>query len=1074
MDYCVVFVCIMSLCCAAATPFYQNDSKINPAAIADGLEIAADTLDIVNGLLKVSGALFPELEPVTGVLGAFFGLFSLMFSAGSESAEMTFMKEQFEEVNMKLDTISQDVNQIKNLITDNTLKAAYIADEGKILNGYNQLQDFLRELQNLSCNTGGDCARERIRIASRYDQYFDINLNMQNIFRGAMDSTPVFSKPLIEQIKSSSDCNVPSIQDFTDGILKLAIKEKKVTMIHEMLTATNYSITNRMNTWLNQMYTLKHHTDKAVSCCFNDMGTYIIKDLGDPKYQSGYSANSAASNALKHHLETKYFWLNWIVLAFDKDDDTDDYTIANGGTVFWSKGNRRKFYAFYLDKGTYGNAIRDKVFDTIDYIIANAWASIQFRGAEQRYILPIDEILTRFRNKLQEQGVWKNIKSFAMLNHDKHFYQASHGNNIASFFERIIQINDYKFFLTLKSEEELQASHCSLSCKNGGSCRRYPYSSSSFCSCAEFFYGRECEYRSNTTMASNLEAMVQQMMKIPKVVDVFFEIRDMSNFIGSSLGRIQRAISHLDKNIGKAFVKLHDDLSDQLAWVGTVTTYGDPIKSLQYFIKVFEEYKQNTVQSNQKEQMALAEAVLGAQRYNGIRRWLHDFNNLINGTSGFTLTPEDPVLIRYMTHYHSMACSQEYKNAIDNVWRQLMFLQQRGYILWIQALHILNEPADFALKQYEDYTDSQIETLRKETCSIVVPFSEHANCTGGYYLNQLIPVTVKCKINYFLQGSSTVNCVKPNAKPNATCVACNCSVEGSSTLQCAEQSGKCTCKEKEHFYGNKCENRDCVWSKWGQWGACNRSCDHGMKTRQRAHAITERGSGTVCNGPSEQSTSCFNGCCSSQFTCSVNSRCISNQQICDNRNDCGNGQDESSCCKKNYTQTNDWGGGDSVYLDRHDINCGKNMLREFQLETPKKDSRIRYRYHCCRFSKPSVCSTKRKTNSATESNESLVYLDKQYVNCGSAGVLKRFHLARTSNQKQWYYEYTCCQVNSPFHITCENRETQYTFHKDDDNNIYLDRQRVACNKYEYLSSFQLERNRNHDHVRYKYRCCKIV
>ena len=1067
MYYSIVIVTfVTSFCCVATTPSYQNDSKINTAAIADGLEIAADTLDIVNGLLKVSGALFPVLEPVTGVLGAFFGLFSLMFSAGSESAEMTYMKEQFGEVNMKLDTISQDVNQIKDLITDNTLRAAYIADEGKILNGYNQLQDFLRELQNLSCNAGSNCARERIRIASRYDQYFDINSNMQNIFRGAMDPTPVFSKPLIEQIKSSSDCNVRDIQNLADGILKLAIKEQKVTMIHEMLSGTNYSITIRMNNWLKQMYTLKHHTDKAVSGCFKDIGKYIKKDVGDPKYQSGYSANSAASNALKQHLEKKYFWLNWIVVAFDIDDDTDDYTIANGGTVFWSKGNRRKFYAFYLDKGAYDNAIRDKVFDTLDYIIANAWYSLVTGGhGQSSYPLSITEVLTRCKAKLQEQGVWDNIKSFAMLDDDKNFHQASGGNDLASFFQRTFQNNEYRMLFTLKTEEELQPIHCNLSCKNGGSCRRYPYSRSSFCNCAEFFYGRECEYRSNTTMASNLEAMVQQMMKIPKVIDVFFEISDMSNFIGSSLGRIQRAINHLDKNIGKAFVKLHDDLSDQLAWVGTVTIYDDLIKSLQYFIQVFEEFKQNTVQNNQKEQMALAEAVLGAQRYNGIRRWLHDFNNLINGTSGFTLTPEDPVLIRYMTHYQSMACSQEYKNAIDNVWRQLMFLQQRGYILWIQALHILNEPADFALKQYEDYTDSQTETLRKKTCSLVVPFSEHANCTGGYYLNELIHVTVKCKINYFLQGSDTINCVNPNA----TCVACNCNAEGSSTLQCAQQTGNCTCKE--HFYGNKCDNRDCVWSKWGQWGACNRSCDHGMKTRQRSHAITERGSGSVCTGPSEQSMPCFNGCCSNQFTCSVNNKCISNQQVCDNKNDCGNDQDESSCCSVHHTSNGDWGDGDAVYLDRHDINCGNNMVREFQLERPSHDI-IRYRYHCCRFPKP-FCTTKSLTSHASASDETMVYLDRQSVNCGSTGVLKRFHLAR-SNRYQWYYEYTCCQVNSPFHITCENRETQYTYHNSNGNNVYLDRQRVACNKYEYLSYFHLERNRNGDQIRYKYRCCKVV
>ena len=1064
----IFLVFVTSLSGVAATSSYQNASKINTAAIADGLEIAADTLDIVNGLLKVSGALFPELEPITGILGAFFGLFSLMFSFGSESAEMTFMKEQFGELNMKLDTLSQDVNQIKDIITDNTLRAAYIVDEGKILNGYDQMQDFLHELQNFTCSNGINCARERIRIASKYDQYFDVNLNMENIFRGAMDNTTVFSKPLIEHIKSSSHCNVYEIQSFADGILRLAMKELKVTLIHEMLSGTNYSITNRMNTWVKRMYTLKKHTDKAVTECYQDIRRYIKDDVRDPKYQSGYSANPAAANAMKRHLETKYFWLNWIVVSFDKDDDTHDFMISNGGNVFWSDaGHRRKFFAFYLDKGTYDAATSDKVFDTLDFIIAKAWDSVIHRGYGQgRYILPVTDILTRFKEKLQEQGVWHYVKTFAMTDDDKHFYKATDGNDMASFFERTFQNNNYRMFFILKSQAELQPDHCSISCKNGGSCQKYPLSSRSFCNCAEFFYGRECEYRSNTTMAATLDAMVQQMMKIPKVVDVFFEIKDMSNFIGSSLGQIQRAINHLDKNIGKAFVRLHEDLSDQLAWVGTVTTYNDPIKTLQYFIKVFEEYKQSADKSNLMEQRALAEAVLGAQRYNGIRRWLHDFNNLINGTSGFTLTPEDPVLIRYMTHYQSKACSQEYKNAIDNVWRQLMFLQQRGYILWIQALHILNEPADYALKQYEDYTDSQTETLGKKSCSLVVPFSEHANCTGGFYLNQRITVNVQCKPNYFLQGNNAITCVNPNAK----CVACNCSVEGSTTLQCDHKTGKCSCKN--NFYGTKCENRDCDWSAWGSWGACNKSCDHGMKTRHRTHKITKRGSGKVCTGQSEQSTGCNSICCSNQFTCSDNKKCISNQQVCDNRIDCRNGQDESNCCRRGYTPNNAWGDGDAVYLDRHDINCGNDLLTEFQLERPSHDV-IHYRYQCCKFSKQ-FCSTKRKSSTPTASDESIVYLDRQYVDCGSTSVLKRFHLARNPRGNQWYYEYTCCQVNSPFHITCHDRETQYSYHDSDENNVYLDRQRVACNKYEYLSAFHLERNHNGDQVRYKYRCCKVV
>ena len=46
--------------------------------------------------------------------------------------------------------------------------------------------------------------------------------------------------------------------------------------------------------------------------------------------------------------------------------------------------------------------------------------------------------------------------------------------------------------------------------------------------------------------------------------------------------------------------RLHEDLSDKLAWIGIVTTYGDLIKSLQYFMKLFEEYKKAAGQNFRK------------------------------------------------------------------------------------------------------------------------------------------------------------------------------------------------------------------------------------------------------------------------------------------------------------------------------------------------------------------------------------------------------------------------------------------------------------------------------------------
>ena len=567
------------------------------------------------------------------------------------------------------------------------------------------------------------------------------------------------------------------------------------------------------------------------------------------------------------------------------------------------------------------------------------------------------------------------------------------------------------------------------------------------------------------------------MMKIPKVVDVYFEIRDVGNIIGSSLGKIERAISHLDVNIGNALARLHEDLSDELAWIGIVTSYGDLIKSLQYFMKLFEEYKKAAGQNFRKDETALAEAVLGAHRYDGIRRWLHDFNSLINGTSGFTFTPEEPILIRYMTHYQTMACTDAYKKAIDNVWRQLMFLQHKGYMMWIQALHILNEPSEFVSKQYQVYTDSQTETLRHKSCTLFIPNSEHINCSGGFYLNKGITVSVTCNTNFYLIGSDKVTC---NGH-SSTCNACNCNAEGSTTMQCAQETGKCKCNE--HFYGDKCENRDCVWSNWSQWSACSMKCDHGGTTTRRKHyAITKRGSGFDCRGQSEENVSCFNGCCKNQYLCTNTKTCIPIQQVCDNRNDCGNGQDEdaSTCCNVQHSYEKGGGSGTPRALFDTDVNCGNNLIREFQLERPT-DNSIRYRYHCCRFSHSSFCKPRREVSTKfTYIGPAFYYLDRQTVDCGNRkGVLMQFRLVGGSkapggSTHTWKYVYSCCDIYPGFTVTCQDRNSMISKRQGNNDVFLLVKQRVRCEKYEYLSSFHLKTLSHATEVKYEYRCCKIV
>ena len=49
--------------------------------------------------------------------------------------------------------------------------------------------------------------------------------------------------------------------------------------------------------------------------------------------------------------------------------------------------------------------------------------------------------------------------------------------------------------------------------------------------------------------------------------------------------------------------------------------------------------------------------------------------------------------------------------------------------------------------------------------------------------------------------------------------------------------------EKKYFDGRVC---DCIWNEWGSWGHCSKSCDEGIKTREREVVSQATNGGQAC------------------------------------------------------------------------------------------------------------------------------------------------------------------------------------------------------------------------------------
>jgi hypothetical protein len=103
------------------------------------------------------------------------------------------------------------------------------------------------------------------------------------------------------------------------------------------------------------------------------------------------------------------------------------------------------------------------------------------------------------------------------------------------------------------------------------------------------------------------------------------------------------------------------------------------------------------------------------------------------------------------------------------------------------------------------------------------------------------------------------------------------------------------------------------------------------------------------------------------------------------------------------TQLNDYGDGNSIYLDRHNIECAENEgLSRIQLN--KNENQINYSYVCKKCNMYNL--TEHNTLTNIDGNGEILYLDRHNINCPDNKVLNSIKLVRNSHDS-FSYNYKC-------------------------------------------------------------------
>lgn len=108
------------------------------------------------------------------------------------------------------------------------------------------------------------------------------------------------------------------------------------------------------------------------------------------------------------------------------------------------------------------------------------------------------------------------------------------------------------------------------------------------------------------------------------------------------------------------------------------------------------------------------------------------------------------------------------------------------------------------------------------------------------------------------------------------------------------------------------------------------------------------------------------------------------------------------------TEFNEDGGGNTMYLDRHNIDCGKNKVLT-RLQLISGNNKIKYDYKCASSTRPLTCRTD-TTPWSGELKGNSIQLIKHNIKCESNEALSQLKLERKGDGN-FNYKYTCCKIN---------------------------------------------------------------
>ncbi len=798
--------------------------------------------DSVLKVLKV----FSSLGKVAASFGFIGALISFIFAFIPQSNPMfEFMKEQFAEINRKLDSLSLQISTLQTEMEWTNYASSYGKDENVIKNSWAKLTEFIKTAPVASTQ------EQKTRLAERFTTFYEntgTENSVANFYRYITENNPVsLNKNLLQLIieKSNGDFNV--LVQYTTYFTTLMISGLKLNVFYYKLKG--YDGEAKAQEAVTQLSNTLSAIQDALIECADGFETWAHKDALKLSNQP-FSKNEKLATDIKKHLESKFHWFKWIVIAHPNKDE--EFTF--GQSINFDAQEKTLVHLIHQEKGS---AVDQNTKDNIQSSVQKEMVDLRLT---MQCLIKKEELLHRFGAKV--------------VSHIKFLHAVKKTSDYAQTDVADIELRcepaplsfkrDFSIFL----KGNIVKPSCSdVNCKHG-ECKPIKDTTQGFCKCHKMFHGPACEesiqnFIDYEALESEIDGMIYQ--PVPDLTAIYFSVKELKDYTKEIIESVR-----------------HD-----IQWTQIFVKYSNVIQRFRYINTLHSHLKNSTI--TQRHYVSEVGALFTGGH--SFQFYLTNFHHMMMGT-GFGEKRNILDIFRKSLVQDSQSqsgepveCTKYYRDQTDYFVRYLFALEKEAVLAWSKYLLVTGKPenTDFVKKFFQDYVSQQWRLFNKNGCGLLKAGNlQNNHCKKLYHSTAKQQVKIKCAglykpfpeivvcsggkwsalpVCYAEQVKGRVEC---RSEGGATVCKASCSTGWGSATHRQPAEYKCSQPPCPSFIPHKCNN--CTQNSvcknnevcTGVFGTCRDAClvnPCGVNTKCNSHNHNR-----VCNCVSPWKGDPYQGC----------------------------------------------------------------------------------------------------------------------------------------------------------------------------------------------------------------------